>query len=167
LVGLLSAIRTITTKKNARMAFAQLEDMAGTIELTLFPRTYESCKDELNDENVVLLEGKVDIRDEKCQIIVDTLSKYETSRPGNGKGTTNRLALRVPLSSSKNSSEVQLIDHLIHLFESNAGAVPVELTFESREGAVKMQLGNGGVNLTDLLTGELTRLIGRDNFSIA
>ncbi len=166
LVGLLSAIRTITTKKNTRMAFAQLEDMTGIIELTFFPRTYESCKDELTEESVVVLEGKVDVRNEKCQIIVDTLSKYEATRPGNGKSSANRLTLRVPLSS-RNNSEVQLIDHLVHLFENNAGAVPVELTFESTEGAVKMQMNSGGVNLTDLLTGELVRLIGRDNFSIA
>ena len=42
--GIIAASRTIATKKGDNMAFAQLEDLSGTMEMVLFPRLYEETK---------------------------------------------------------------------------------------------------------------------------
>ena len=40
LVGMIPELRQITTKKGDRMAVIQLEDLSGTCEAVVFPKTY-------------------------------------------------------------------------------------------------------------------------------
>ena len=40
MAGLISSMREIMTKKGTRMAFAQLEDLYGQVELVVFPNAY-------------------------------------------------------------------------------------------------------------------------------
>ena len=73
LAGMLASIRTTVTKKGAKMAFVQLEDMQGQCEAVLFPQTYEQYKEELQEERVVLVKGKAQTRSGRTSILVDTL----------------------------------------------------------------------------------------------
>ncbi len=74
--GILSTIKKILTKKNnAEMAFATLEDHVGySIELVIFPKTYESNKYHLAKDAIVVIEGKLNFKDEQPVIIVETIS---------------------------------------------------------------------------------------------
>ena len=57
------------------MAFATLEDHAGyTIELVVFPKTYERNKFQLVKDALVVIEGRLNFKDEQPVIIVDTIS---------------------------------------------------------------------------------------------
>ena len=73
LVGMLASIRTTVTKKGDKMAFVQLEDMQGQCEAVLFPAVYEKCKDDLQEERVVLVKGKAQTRGARTSVLVDTL----------------------------------------------------------------------------------------------
>ncbi|MDE0311644.1 MAG: OB-fold nucleic acid binding domain-containing protein, partial [Caldilineaceae bacterium] len=73
LVGMLSSIRTTVTKKGDKMAFVQLEDMQGQCEAVLFPSVYEKCKEDLQEERVVLVKGKAQTRSARTSVLVDTL----------------------------------------------------------------------------------------------
>ncbi len=76
-LGVLSSVRNLVTKKGDTMAFAQLADLTGMIELTLFPRVYEQFKPMLVEDAVLLVDAKVDDRGEKAQLLVDAVSPYE------------------------------------------------------------------------------------------
>ncbi len=52
--------RTVTTKKGQEMAFAVLEDLQGTVELVIFPRVWQKCKELVRENEVVLVKGKLD-----------------------------------------------------------------------------------------------------------
>jgi DNA polymerase III alpha subunit len=69
--GMVSEVRRITTKKGAAMAFARVADLEGAIDLTLFPRAYDATRDLWVDDRLVLLRGKVELRDDRLQILVD------------------------------------------------------------------------------------------------
>jgi DNA polymerase-3 subunit alpha len=71
--GMLTGVRTLFTKKKDAMAAATLEDLTGTIDLVAFPRTYEKTRDFWVADALVLVSGKVDVRDERYQIIVDEI----------------------------------------------------------------------------------------------
>jgi DNA polymerase-3 subunit alpha len=60
LVGLLKNIKSITTSRGEKMAFASLEDYNGEIEITFFPGIWEKCKDSLETGKVAILKGKID-----------------------------------------------------------------------------------------------------------
>ena len=56
--GIIAGISRKITKNGARMAFVTLEDMYGTIELIVFPNTYEKYYDLLSeDAGIVVSEG--------------------------------------------------------------------------------------------------------------
>lgn len=77
LIGMLTEIKQITTKKGEPMGFCTLEDLGGSVELTIFPRTYAEVRERLALEKVVLVRGKVDARDgSRVSILVDVLQDY-------------------------------------------------------------------------------------------
>ena len=61
--GLLTEIRQKITKKNELMAFLTLEDRQGSIEVTVFPRTFQEQREALNGEEKLLIQGRVQLGD--------------------------------------------------------------------------------------------------------
>lgn len=75
--GLVSSVKKIVTKKsNQEMAFIAVEDSAGvSIECVVFPKTYEEIKQVLIRDAIVIVEGKLQFKDERPVIIVDTIKR--------------------------------------------------------------------------------------------
>lgn len=59
LAGVISQLRTLTTKKGEPMAFATLEDLDNKIDVVFFPRTWKEARASVAVDQVVLLHGKV------------------------------------------------------------------------------------------------------------
>ncbi|MFZ9267248.1 MAG: DNA polymerase III subunit alpha, partial [Vulcanococcus sp.] len=70
-VGLVAALRPVTTRKGDRMAVLQLEDLSGSCEAVVFPKTYARLADHLMVDARLLVWASVDRRDEQVQLIVD------------------------------------------------------------------------------------------------
>lgn len=70
-VVMLNAVKTIITKKGDPMAFLQMEDITGEAEGTVFPSTYEKLAPILQENNRLIVWGKVQQREERYQLIVD------------------------------------------------------------------------------------------------
>ena len=60
-IGMINGIRTIMTKKGEPMAFAKLDDMNGSIDVTFFPKTWAQLKDTIQNETVYAFRGSVDM----------------------------------------------------------------------------------------------------------
>lgn len=77
--GIIEVTRKILTKKsNSEMAFISIGNEKGiTIECVVFPKIYEKYKSLLVQDTVVLIEGKLDMKDERPVIIVDKISNIK------------------------------------------------------------------------------------------
>jgi DNA polymerase III alpha subunit len=62
LLGMVQRVRRVTTKKGDTMAFVTLESPGGTLDVTVFPRTFERFKELLIPERTVVVSGKLDSR---------------------------------------------------------------------------------------------------------
>ncbi len=71
LVGMIPELRQITTKKGDRMAILQLEDLSGTCEAVVFPKTYLRLSEYLITDTRLLVWGTIDKRSDKTQLIVE------------------------------------------------------------------------------------------------
>ncbi len=70
--GIIVDMKTITTRSNQLMAFVTLEDLAGQMEVIVFPNTLEKYADLLKPELPLWVEGKISVReDEAPKILVD------------------------------------------------------------------------------------------------
>lgn len=58
------------TKNNNMMAFITLEDLYGTVEGIVFPKIYENYKDILYEDNIILVEGTLDISEEEAPKLI-------------------------------------------------------------------------------------------------
>lgn len=75
--GIISQVKKIFTRKtNAEMAFVQIEDQLGyAIECVVFPKTYELIKSSLTRDSIVIIQGKLDFKDDRPVIIVDVIER--------------------------------------------------------------------------------------------
>jgi DNA polymerase III subunit alpha len=71
--GMVTAIRPHQTKTGKMMAWVTLEDLTGTIELVVFPRTWEKFQFALEVGGVILAEGKVDAQSNPSKVLVDNI----------------------------------------------------------------------------------------------
>jgi DNA polymerase-3 subunit alpha len=64
-------LRQVTTRKGDRMAVLQLEDLTGSCEAVVFPKSYARLADHLMVDARLLVWASVDRRDDRVQLIVD------------------------------------------------------------------------------------------------
>ncbi len=78
--GIINWVRQIYTKNGKPMAFVELEDVQATIEVVVFPRTYEETRQLWQEEKVVVVRGKVDVREGNgpkiiCEKVDDAITR--------------------------------------------------------------------------------------------
>ena len=71
--GLIREVREIFTKSGDRMAFVTLEDMHGTLDVVVFPKLYKKTRDIWQEERIVLVDGKVDMRGTSINLLADAV----------------------------------------------------------------------------------------------
>ncbi|NMP37506.1 MAG: DNA polymerase III subunit alpha [Clostridiales bacterium] len=78
LLAIITRLRKKTTKKDAFMAFAVLEDIYGAIETIIFPKTLEKYSDLLAEGAVVVLDGRLSLReDEDAKVVCDSVKVFD------------------------------------------------------------------------------------------
>jgi DNA polymerase-3 subunit alpha len=83
--GMIATLRTLTTKKGQPMAFATLEDLDHKIDLVFFPRTWEKMRSLVAVDQIMLVIGKVQLKDDQVNIIVDkVITKLESAQAADG-----------------------------------------------------------------------------------
>jgi len=63
--GLISEVNKKITRNNDMMAFIKLEDMYGDIEVIIFPKTFQNYKNIILEDNVVIITGRISIKEEE------------------------------------------------------------------------------------------------------
>src|SRR5699024_6959478 len=108
LAGVVTSSKTKTTRSNSLMAYVTVEDDTGSMELLCFSRTLENCGSYLQENQAVVVRGKLSVRDEKApQLMCDSAwpltadltgipegRQEEAPREGGALGSV--LYLRVP-----------------------------------------------------------------------
>ncbi len=76
--GLIESIRKIFTKKtNKEMAFLILSNENGiNLECVIFPKVFDSYKSLLSKENVIIITGKIDSKNDKPVIIAEKIKPF-------------------------------------------------------------------------------------------
>jgi len=73
--GIIVAVRRLYTKKNKEMAFVRLEDLTGSVELVIFPDLFERQGSLLQEDNLIIVEGRTDLKEEEdVKILAEKLS---------------------------------------------------------------------------------------------
>lgn len=157
--------KMVTTKTNSMMAYTSVEDLTGTMEVIVFPRTLETFRDVLHDNAVVVIEGRLSIReDEPARLVAESISPIEgynparpqANRPNQMRDAARRLYVRLP---SRTSPEYAKVVNLLEIFD---GDMPVIFYLEDTKQklAAPRRLYTSG---HPLFFEELQRIVGERN----
>lgn len=72
--GLITRIRHHQSKAGKPMGFVMIEDLQGTIELVIFPRTWEKVSNLIDYDKIILVDGKADLEGVEPKVLVDSIT---------------------------------------------------------------------------------------------
>lgn len=82
--GILAQVNQKVTRNNTIMAFLKLEDLTGTIEVIVFPKTLDKVKALCVTDGLVIIKGRISLKeDEQPKLIcenIEPLEKVDTSK---------------------------------------------------------------------------------------
>ena len=155
----------MTTRSNTMMAFTNVEDLSGTMEIIVFPKVLADCRSALQDNAVVVINGRVSVKEEEnAKLVAEKITPIEeysangaaAPRPAQEKPVRKGMYLKVP---SRSCPQFAKVENLLSIFE---GSLPVYIYFEDQK-----QLTLAPRNLWsmehELLTCELKRILGDGN----
>lgn len=166
LLCIVSAVRLKATKNNSTMAFLQVEDVYGSIEVLVFPQTLTQYAHLLKENQVVLLSGRVSAREEEDAKIIceqvslpNQLSEGKTAPPEKKKNQRSGLFIQIPSMDCKEYERATL---LLSIFE---GTTPVYF-FRKDTRKLLMAPAKFWVDFNDVLFRELQNQLGEENVVI-
>ena len=169
---MVDAIRAQTTKSGARMAYIQLEDLYGAIEMIAFPKLLAQYESLLQAGQVLLVQGRLDIQErddtrqpklvaDRVEAVPQTLPAAAPKQEPSAASPSQRagLYLRLPTDSG------EVYNHARRLLAVFEGDLPVYIRFTD-SGRLVRAPRDWWVVPQPILLQELKRLLGEDNVAV-
>jgi DNA polymerase-3 subunit alpha len=126
IAGIVTDIKTITTRSNQLMAFVTIEDLTGQMEIIVFPNTLEKYGDLLKPEFPVWIEGKLSVREDEAPKVITEMIKPIVKGEGfeasiKKADNSNEPRLREPTSRYEKTKPVYLNNASEQKAGNNAG----------------------------------------------
>ncbi|MCS1351620.1 DNA polymerase III subunit alpha [Mechercharimyces sp. CAU 1602] len=157
--GLLTQVKTITTKRGEKMAFATVEDKVHSIEVILFPKVYQEVQLLLKEEDPVCVYGSVQVDEKGIRLIAKQLLKVEQTsaiqeRKRNGDGSVTKVYLLITDENEKSLFQLKQV------LQRHRGEVPVFLYYQQSQKLLALPLTKYGISPTDACREEIQSILG-------
>lgn len=151
LAGILIEKKNMITKNNNMMAFLTLEDLYGSIECIVFPNIFEKYNDHINEDGVVVIEGRLQISEvEDPKIICERISPIK-------EGNTSKIYIRLV-----NNNDNNIFNAITDILKKYPGNIPVYMHFH-KNGKTVIADRTLWVNEDQDVVLELETLLGNEN----
>jgi DNA polymerase III subunit alpha len=140
--GVVTGLQRKWTRKGDLMAVFILEDLQGSTEVMVFPKTMQTFGHMLEDDRIVCVKGRVDKRDDLPKLMATDISLFD------GVTTGSAPPLRIRLSPATMSDDVSarlkalLADHpgdsevFLHIGETTVVKLPDAFSVDVERGVV-------------------------------
>ncbi len=126
-IGIVTSSKKKFTKRDEIMAFCDVEDLYGSIEMIVFPKVFAAHSGLLFTGSIILVEGRLSVKDDEIKLLaekisvapktVETVIKNDTSKQKKG------LFIRL---GKTDETKISHLKNLLSIFE---GKLPVYLYF--------------------------------------
>ncbi len=146
--GIITSIKKKYTKNNKLMAFITVEDLYGTTEIILFESAYQNSSNSLVEENVVMVEGRLSIReDEDVKIIANKITDFVVKK---------KQILELNITGTTEETKAKLRGAIL-FFTGDKNNIQVQIL---QDGEIKPC---GAIYLTDGILKEFQEILGNEN----
>ena len=156
-LAMMSEIHIRITKNSQTMANALLEDMYGSIELVIFPKTYAEYGSVLSENTIVLVEGRLSVSDdENPQLLCTSVKKFDINLIPKKKKKVG-LFLRF---DSPEDNRIQKVKEILSTMST--GEIPVYFYYASTE-KYSIFSDISGLCITEKDMNALISVLGHEN----
>ena len=161
LLGHVAALKETATKSGNRMAFVTLEDMAGTVEVTVFPEPFKVAAPYLRSREPLVVRGRVDDGDKGRVILAEDVRLLEqalggAARPRAAGSEPGACRIRV----AANGDPERRLSALRRICEAHPGGVPVFVHVVLTGQEVVIRARGCSVDAAPELVSEVEALLG-------
>lgn len=167
--------KVMTTKSNTLMAFTTIEDLTGSMELLVFPRVLAECRAALQENAVVVANGRVSVKEEEAaRLIVEGVQPIETYDPSKSFGSNRAERVQREKSGegasgyfltvpSLHCAEMRRVENLLcNIFDGGT----VKVYFRFADSGKKALARHMAVKDDPLLRAELVRILGAEHVKV-
>lgn len=129
----ITELKKIRTKKGEAMAFLSISDQSGDMDAVAFPNVYKRFTVLLQRGNILLIEGKIDVRDGKKQFVIQNARLMKEAIEGL-QGQKGTLYLKI----GKDKETSYLLNELKEIMKKFKGNVDVVLFYEKSERSIRL-----------------------------
>ena len=152
--GILAGVNRRVNKNGEPWASAQIEDLAGGIEVLFFPRCYQVVGVDVAEDAIVLVKARVNKRDDRVSLIANDLAVPELAAPGEG-GLPFKVSLKTELCTPERVAKLKEV--LTH----HPGTSEVHLNLVNGGRITPLRLADSlRVTNSSALMGDLKALLG-------
>lgn len=155
--GIITKIKKKFTKNNTIMAFVTIEDLYGTVELIVFDSVYHKSQNALIEENVVLVEGRLSIREDEPVKIVASMIKDLTQNIVESVPVSNKINILLIDITNLSEDKKDRLRGAIKFFSGDRANVKLEIM---QDGQVKPC---GGIFMTNKILEQFEEIVGKEN----
>ncbi|MFC1593067.1 DNA polymerase III subunit alpha [Candidatus Omnitrophota bacterium] len=183
--GMVTSIHLLFTRDHSPFASAVLEDLDGRVEIMVWPKVYASTRELWQEGMILLVEGKVRLRDERVQLYCDKVSRYQlevapgeevvphqpAGMPEVAEGTTavpvqsRQLVISITQTSDEDS-DIAYLHKLTATLKDFPGKDEVNLCVTNEERIINLKLFNLCTNYCPELHQRLVELVGEDGLRL-
>ncbi|MDY4081902.1 MAG: DNA polymerase III subunit alpha [Candidatus Metalachnospira sp.] len=140
------------TRNNAQMAFIRLEDMTGSTEIIVFPKSFDKFSKYLYEDRVIIVEGRAAISEgEAPRIVCENIIPFE-------KLDENRK----PISIGIVLEDGITLENVKSILIKHHGGIPLYVNDKSNGMKYKAEPSNW-LDVSDELINKLADVLGKDN----
>ena len=154
IVGIIDSVKKKYTKTNKIMAFTTIEDLYGQCEIIVFENCYQMCSSYLMEGSIVVVEGRLSIReDEDVKIVANKIVEF--------KGEAHSHNGNVVTINITNLSEEQKdkLRGAIKFFAGDRNNCRIDIKNGERVDSA------GGVLMSEKIFKEFKEIVGEENIS--
>lgn len=179
--GMVASVRHLFTRNQRPFASAVLEDLDGRIEVMVWPKVYTDTKDLWQEGNILVVGGKVKLRDDQVQLSCDSVRPYQSEATPSEEETptepneepaekkapvSNRRLIVTTAQSGDKASDIAYLHKLIDILKDFPGQDEVNLRVISEDKIIKLKLPNMYTNYCPELHQRLAGLVGEDKIRL-
>ena len=157
-----------STKSGNRMAFFTLEDMDGTVEVTVFPEPYKAAAACLSSREALLVRGRVDDGEKGRVVLADDIRPLEEALAENGgrhrvaAGEPNACRIRLAVATERGDA----LAALRQVCAAHPGRIPLFLHLLLGSQEVVVRCRGVAVDASQELCAKVESLLGGGTITV-
>lgn len=161
-LGIITKVRLKVTKSNSTMAFVTLEDLYGSIQMLVFPKTLEEYAEIVAEGKIIKAQARISVRDENdAELICQSIS-CAPKPGGDGSKDRTRRCSRPGLYLRVDNSENPMYRKALKYTAVFDGPTPLYIYFTDSRQLMAAPISMR-VSVNDVLIRELKKILGVKN----